>query len=210
MSHLYDKVRADGIDVPLFHNDKGRNGYWAPGSFNTGGEERAVGLYGFDGYPDCRHPDGARPTGATSGTGGAKGGATASPRTPGFMPEFGGGWFDPWGGATFDGKGYAEARRTRDAAYERRFHLTNLANGITVHNVYMTFGGTSWGWLPAPAVYTSYDYGAAIDEARRPRAEARADAPARAISCGPCRTSPSWTGRDARARRPTSGSRSTT
>ena len=32
----------------------------------------------------------------------------------------------------------------------------------------MTFGGTSWGWLPAPIVYTSYDYGAAIDEARRP------------------------------------------
>ena len=31
----------------------------------------------------------------------------------------------------------------------------------------MTFGGTSWGWLPAPVVYTSYDYGAAIDEARQ-------------------------------------------
>lgn len=30
----------------------------------------------------------------------------------------------------------------------------------------MAFGGTSWGWLPAPVVYTSYDYGAAIDEAR--------------------------------------------
>ncbi len=82
------------------------------------------------------------------------------------MPEFGGGWFDPWGGAWFDGKGYAESRRTRDAAYERRFYLTNLANGLTLHNVYMTFGGTSWGWLPAPVVYTSYDYGAAIDEAR--------------------------------------------
>jgi hypothetical protein len=31
----------------------------------------------------------------------------------------------------------------------------------------MTFGGTSWGWLPAPVVYTSYDYGAAFDEGRR-------------------------------------------
>ena len=84
------------------------------------------------------------------------------------MAEFGGGWFDPWGGAGSTARGTQESRRIRDAAYERRFYLTNLANGIKIHNVYMTFGGTSWGWLPAPVVYTSYDYGAAIDEARRP------------------------------------------
>jgi beta-galactosidase GanA len=162
MSHLYKKVRADGIDVPLFHNDKGRNGYWIPGSFDTGGE-KGRWLYGFDGYPS---PSQTPPDWGHYGPGGLKGGATASPGTPGFVPEFGGGWFDPWGGAWFDGKGYAESRRTRDAAYERRFYLTNLANGLTLHNVYMTFGGTSWGWLPAPVVYTSYDYGAAIDEGR--------------------------------------------
>ncbi|MEV6111540.1 beta-galactosidase [Streptomyces sp. NPDC052109] len=162
LSHLYKKVRADGIDVPLFHNDKGRNGYWVPGSFDTGGEQGGW-LYGFDGYPA---PSQTPPDWGTFGPGGAKGGASASPTTPGFVPEFGGGWFDPWGGAFFDGKGYAESRRTRDAAYERRFYLTNLANGLTLHNVYMTFGGTSWGWLPAPVVYTSYDYGAAIDEGR--------------------------------------------
>ncbi|MFE9607469.1 beta-galactosidase [Streptomyces sp. NPDC006012] len=162
MSHLYRKVRADGIDVPLFHNDKGRGGAWVPGSFDTGGE-RGRWLYGFDGYPA---PDRTPPDWGRYGTGGPTGGASASPHTPGFVPEFGGGWFDPWGGVTFDGKGYAESRRTRDEAYERRFYLTNLANGLTLHNVYMAFGGTSWGWLPAPAVYTSYDYGAAIDEAR--------------------------------------------
>ncbi|MET7472884.1 beta-galactosidase [Streptomyces sp. NPDC005648] len=164
MSHLYKKVRADGIDVPLFHNDKGRNGYWTPGSFDTGGEEGGW-LYGFDGYPS---PTQTPPDWGHFGIGGAKGGASASPRTPGCVPEFGGGWFDPWGGVWFDRKGYAESRRQRDAAYERRFYLTNLANGITVHSVYMTFGGTSWGWLPAPVVYTSYDYGAAIDEGRQP------------------------------------------
>ncbi|MEU1195000.1 beta-galactosidase [Streptomyces sp. NPDC005813] len=164
MTHLYAKVRADGIDVPLFHNDKGRNGHWAPGTFDTAGETGRY-LYAFDGYPS---PVGQPPDWGYFGIGGAKGGSTASPETPGFMAEFGGGWFDPWGGAEFDGKGYAESRRTRDAAYERRFYLTNLANGIKIHNVYMTFGGTSWGWLPAPIVYTSYDYGAALDEARRP------------------------------------------
>lgn len=162
MAHLYAKVRADGIDVPLFHNDKGRNGYWVPGSFDTGGEEGRY-LYAFDGYPS---PTSTPPDWGFWGTGGAKGGSTASPATPGFMAEFGGGWFDCWGGAEFAGQGYAGARTSRDAGYERRFYLTNLANGISVHNVYMTFGGTSWGWLPAPVVYTSYDYGAAIDEAR--------------------------------------------
>ncbi|MER5756577.1 beta-galactosidase [Streptomyces sp. NPDC002088] len=167
MAHLYRKVRRDGIDVPLFHNDKGRNGYWTPGSFDTGGEKGGW-LYGFDGYPS---PSQLPPDWGHFGSGGLKGGATASPWTPGFVPEFGGGWFDPWGGVWFKGKGYAESRRTRDAAYERRFYLTNLANGITLHNVYMTFGGTSWGWLPAPVVYTSYDYGAAFDEARNPTAK---------------------------------------
>ena len=164
MAHLYAKVRADGINVPLFHNDKGRNGDWAPGTFDTGGEKGRY-LYGFDGYPSPFKPP---PDWGYFGVGGKKGGSTASPRTPGFVPEFGGGWFDPWGGVEFEGKGYAESARTRDAAYERRFYLTNLANGIKIHNVYMTFGGTSWGWLPAPVVYTSYDYGAALDEARRP------------------------------------------
>ncbi|MET7679763.1 beta-galactosidase [Streptomyces sp. NPDC005423] len=167
MSHLYRKVRADGIDVPLFHNDKGRNGYWTPGSFDTGGE-KGRWLYGFDGYPS---PSQVPSDWGHFGAGGARGGATASPRTPGFVPEFGGGWFDPWGGSWFQGKGYAESRRTRDAAYERRFYLTNLANGLTLHNVYMTFGGTSWGWLPAPVVYTSYDYGATFDEGRNPTAK---------------------------------------
>jgi len=162
MAHLYAKVRADGITVPLFHNDKGRNGDWVPGSFSSNGESGRY-LYAFDGYPS---PSSTPPDWGYFGPGGATGGSTASPNTPGFEAEFGGGWFDPWGGAEFSGQGYAGARASRDPVYERRFYLTNLANGIKLQNVYMTFGGTSWGWLPAPVVYTSYDYGAAIDEAR--------------------------------------------
>ncbi|MFJ4191850.1 beta-galactosidase [Kitasatospora sp. NPDC089509] len=162
LAHLYAKVRADGIDVPLFHNDKGHPGDWTPGSFPTGGEEGRY-LYAFDAYPD---PAKTPPDYGWYGPGGPHGGSTASPGTPGFIGEFGGGWFDCWGGAEFDGRGYPGARASRDAAYERRSALTNLANGITLQNIYMTFGGTSWGWLPAPIVYTSYDYGAAVDEAR--------------------------------------------
>jgi beta-galactosidase GanA len=158
MAHLYAKVRADGITVPLFHNDKGRNADWVPGSFSTGGETGRY-LYAFDGYPS---PSSTPPDWGYYGTVGS----VASPNTPGFEAEFSGGWFDCWGGAEFSGVGYAGARATRDAVFERQFYLTNLANGIKLQNVYMTFGGTSWGWLPAPVVYTSYDYGAAFDEAR--------------------------------------------
>jgi Glycosyl hydrolases family 35/Beta-galactosidase, domain 2/Beta-galactosidase, domain 3 len=161
MAHLYAKARADGITVPLYHNDKGRNGDWVPGSF--AGSDSGY-LYAFDGYPSA---SGSPPDWGYYGSGGAKGGSTASPDTPGFMAEFGGGFFDPWGDATFGGQGYAYERSFDGPAYERRFYLTNIANGIKIHNVYMTFGGTSWGWLPAPVVYTSYDYGAAISEARQ-------------------------------------------
>jgi beta-galactosidase GanA len=161
MAHLYAKARADGITVPIYHNDKGRNGDWIPGSFPTPDSNY---LYAFDGYPSAK---GAPPDWGYFGPGGAKGGSTASPATPGFEAEFGGGFFDPWGGAPWQGQGYAFERSFDGPAYERQFYLTNVANGIKIQNVYMTFGGTSWGWLPASVVYTSYDYGAAIDEARQ-------------------------------------------
>ncbi len=161
MAHLYAKARADGITVPIYHNDKGRNGFWTPGSFPTPDSNY---LYAFDGYPSA---SGAPPDWGYYGPGGAKGGASASPTTPGFEAEFGGGWFDPWGGAPWSGQGYAFERTVDGPAYERQFYLTNVANGIKIQSVYMTFGGTSWGWLPASVVYTSYDYGAAISEARQ-------------------------------------------
>ena len=63
-----------------------------------------VDLYAFDGYPGgtCRTDatpgaPNAAPDWGIHGPGGAKGGATASPNTPGFVAEFGGGWFDYWG-----------------------------------------------------------------------------------------------------------------
>ncbi|MGC9497153.1 beta-galactosidase [Streptomyces sp. WG7] len=89
LTRLHDRLRADGVDVPLLHTD-----------------------------------------------------------TPA-----------PWG----------EVERTRDAAEARRVHLDHLGRGITLHNVHTAFGGTSWGWLPAPSAPTpTYDPTAAIDEGRRP------------------------------------------
>ena len=141
MAHLYAKVRADGITVPIYHNDKGRNGDWVPGSFPAPDSNY---LYAFDGYPSA---SGAPPDWGYYGPGGAKGGASASPATPGFEAEFGGGYFDPWGGAPWHGQGYGyerafdgpglrapvlpDQRGQRDQAAQRvhdvRRHLVGLA-----------------------------------------------------------------------------------
>ncbi|MGW5242228.1 beta-galactosidase [Monashia sp. NPDC004114] len=176
MKHLYDKVRADGISVPIFHNDKGRNGKWVPAGSNVSGT--VVGpndLYAFDGYGggSCHtNNTPGSPTAAPDwgiwGSGGATGGSTASPNTPGFVAERGGGWFDFWGGpGSYDCMSLQEG-----SGYERVTYGTDIANRLSIHSVYMSFGGTSWGWLPAPVVYSSYDYGASISEARQIRPKA--------------------------------------
>ncbi len=173
MTNLYDQARSDGITVPIFHNDKGRNGIWVPPSSGVAGTVTGPNdLYAFDGYPGGTCTTGATvgsPSAAPDwgiwGSGGATGGSSASPNTPGFTAEFGGGWFDYWGSqGTYDCTAQREG-----SGYERVFYDTNIANRLTLENFYMTFGGTNWGWLPAPVVYTSYDYGAAINEARQLR-----------------------------------------
>ncbi|WP_112382345.1 beta-galactosidase [Sphingomonas carotinifaciens] len=177
MDHLFAKARADGITVPIFHNDQGRNGYWTPATSPVDKVVKGpVDLYAFDGYPGGTCTVEGRPTRSVAapdwgyyGPGGAKGGASASPNTPGFLAEFGGGWFDYWG----SNGGYECNAVQRGKRFQRVFYGTNLANGIGIQSFYMGYGGTSWGWLPAPVVFTSYDYGAAISEARelRPKAE---------------------------------------
>ncbi|MEO7495041.1 MAG: beta-galactosidase [Massilia sp.] len=184
MQHLADKAHADGITVPLFHNSAGRLPNWTP---PTSSAPFAVpgptDLYSFDGYPGggCTntHTPGKPnvvPNWGMYGvvpdpipaTGPVKVGALASPNTPGFAAEIGGGWFDFWGSV---GSYECTARRI-GSSYERVFYGSSLINGLSIHSVYMMFGGTSWGWSPASVVYTSYDYGAAIDEARNLREKA--------------------------------------
>ncbi len=155
MQQIENKVRADGIDVPLDHNDASLRGNWAPGT-GTG----AVDLYGFDSYPqgfNCSNPT------HWSGVPQFEAKARAvSPNTPIFIAEFQGGSFDPWGGP-----GYDKCQQLTGPDFVNVFYKTMLSEGVTMLNSYMTYGGTSWGWLPEPSVYSSYDYGAAIDEARQ-------------------------------------------
>lgn len=178
MEHLARKARADGITVPFFHNAAGRLPDWAPkNSSAPWANQGPTDIYAFDGYPGGSCDVFANPAGANkapdwgiyaSGTG--KVGSLTSPNTPGFAAELGGGWFDYWGS---NGTYNCTAER-QGTGYQRVFYGTNLINRITIHNVYMTFGGTSWGWLAGPVVYTSYDYGAPISEDRgmRPKAYA--------------------------------------
>lgn len=179
MQHLADKVHADGITVPLFHNSAGRLPNWTPpNSTAPWAVSGPTDLYAFDGYPgggcngtrDIGKPNSVPNWGlygeaVPDKTGIVKPGALSSPNTPGFAAEIGGGWFDYWGSeGTYD----CTAQRV-GSAYIRTDYGASLINGLTLHSVYMAFGGTSWGWLPATVVYSSYDYGAGIDEARRIR-----------------------------------------
>jgi beta-galactosidase GanA len=152
MIALEQQARADGIAVPLTHNDISPSGRWASGP-------GAVDMYGFDNYPqgfNCSNPTQWRSVPNFSTT------HNLAPNDPMYIAEFQGGSFDPWGGA-----GYDRCRTLTGPDFERVFYTSNIGFGATLQSFYMTYGGTSWGWLAFPGVYTSYDYGAAIDEARQ-------------------------------------------
>ncbi|MGN6269743.1 MAG: beta-galactosidase [Sphingomonas sp.] len=147
MQHLEDKARADGITVPLVgnHNE----------TFVTG--KGAMEVSGSDYYPqgfDCSHPEQWKPAPDMA--------QRRFAGEPLFTAEFQGGAFDPWGGP-----GYAKCAELINDRFANVFYKENIAAGATAQNFYMTFGGTSWGWQAIPQNYTSYDYGAAITEARQ-------------------------------------------
>lgn len=151
MQELAAAARADGIRVPLFHNDKKRLLRWASGP-------GAPDLYATDTYPagfDCTRTTFPALTDyrfLRTGVG----------QRPFIWGEFQGGAFDPWGGP-----GYERCRAMTGPTFERMFYANNIENQFTLQNLYMVYGGTSWGWQADPnVVYTSYDYGAAFNEQR--------------------------------------------
>lgn len=151
MQHLEDKLRADGITVPLTGNHNS--------TFVTG--LGATDIAGFDNYPQGF--DASNPL-VWNGVPDYYEGVHQSlpPDKPLFLSEFQGGSFDPWGGA-----GTANLYTLTGPDFENVFYKSLIAQGVTMLNLYMTYGGTNWGWLPEPGVYTSYDYGAAINEQRQ-------------------------------------------
>ena len=154
------QFRNAGIIVPFISNDAAPYGYFAPGN----GTESAgnVDIYGHDSYPlgfDCANPtkwpQGLLPTNFRTLH------LQQSPTTPYSLVEFQGGSFDPWGGS-----GFASCTELLNEQFERVFYKNDFSFGVTVFNIYMTYGGTNWGNLGHPGGYTSYDYGAVIAEDR--------------------------------------------
>nr|WP_239148960.1 beta-galactosidase [Streptomyces sp. SID12501] len=153
MQTLIDWAKDDGIDVPTFVNDGGANRNWVSG-------KGAPDIYGFDTYPqgfDCEDPDNWKNLPDYSYVNEWK------PESPLIIPEAQGGAFDPWGGT-----GYKDCAKLTGTDFTRVFSKMNIAAGVSGQSFYMTYGGTNWGWLADPnAVYTSYDYGAPINESRQ-------------------------------------------
>ncbi|KAF2472055.1 uncharacterized protein BDR25DRAFT_366810 [Lindgomyces ingoldianus] len=157
MQYVEDQLRNAGIIVPLISNDASPHGYNAPG------KPAPVDIYGHDGYPlgfDCANPttwpDGKLPTNWRQLH------LQQSPNNAFSIVEFQGGSFDPWGGPGWD-----KCSTLVNEEFERVFYKNNYAFGVTIFNIYMTYGGTNWGNLGHPGGYTSYDYAAAIREDRR-------------------------------------------
>ncbi|MGN9841174.1 beta-galactosidase [Nonomuraea sp. H19] len=156
MQDIQDQARADGIDVPITTNDCCDGGSWSS-TWATG--PGAVQIPGIDDYPqsfECATPDVWGPWGE---------GLTERLRDdiPVFAAEYQAGAID------LGNAGYEKCRELTGPAFMKFFYKNNLVTtGATMFSYYMGYGGTNWGWLAQPNdVYTSYDYGAAITEARR-------------------------------------------
>lgn len=83
-----------------------------------------------------------------------------APNQPSYIPEFQGGKVTPLTGYP---DGCAD---TVGVEYRNLYYRHNIDQRITAMMSYMTFGGTSWGWLAVPFLGTSYDYSAPIAEDR--------------------------------------------
>lgn len=84
----------------------------------------------------------------------------SQPTLPGFMPEFQGGSYNPWGGP----EGGCPDDIGTDFA--NLFYRWNIGQRVTAMSLYMLFGGTNWGAIAAPVTASSYDYSAPISEDR--------------------------------------------
>ncbi|EED15311.1 beta-galactosidase, putative [Talaromyces stipitatus ATCC 10500] len=156
------KVLADaGIVVPSTHNEKGmRSVSWSTDYENVGG---AVNIYGLDSYPgglSCTNPNAGFDLIRTY----YQWFQNYSYTQPEFLPEFEGGYFTPWGDVFYD-----DCSSMLLPEYADVFYKNNIGSRITLQSLYMTYGGTNWGHIAAPVVYTSYDYNAPLRETREIR-----------------------------------------
>jgi hypothetical protein len=160
---LLEKCARDaGINVPLTHNNPNMNTKSWSKDYDTVRAGGDVDIYGLDHYPSCWSCN----TAECTGTNGNVPDFTVyeyftnflqvSPTQPSFLAEFQGGSYNPWGGPQ------GGCVNTTGPDWVNVFYRHNVGQKVTAMNVYMLFGGTSWGGLPMPTVGTSYDYSAPI------------------------------------------------
>ncbi|KAF7297228.1 Glycoside hydrolase family 35 protein [Mycena indigotica] len=143
------------IVVPLTYNDAGPGRNFING---TG----AVDLYGLDSYfvgADCSDPNNWPQVPDYY----HRYHQEVNPSQAWFFPEFQAGSFDGWGPGS---PGYALCNQLTGPGLQSLFNKNAWASNGKLISYYMGYGGTSWGALPFPGSYTSYDYGASISENR--------------------------------------------
>ncbi|TFK71435.1 glycoside hydrolase family 35 protein [Pluteus cervinus] len=158
MQAIIDLYRANGIVVPVIHNDQhaGQAGNFSPDRSGT-----HVDIYCGDSYPQGANSWAQVQSVYYSNH------RAAAPSNPLCLAEFGGGFLLNWGSVTRGGTGYEKySNGLTDATFENIFYKENYAQTTTILNVYMLFGGTNWGQTVEPTVYSSYDYGGGINESR--------------------------------------------
>ncbi|KAF9905128.1 hypothetical protein EC991_002014 [Linnemannia zychae] len=172
MRVLAKTARDCGVTVPLFTNDG-----FEEGSFIVKDDPKkkkkdfGVDLYGFDNEPTSwvvgRDPSYLQEWEPSTVVNElekmekkVRSFGHANKRTPIFIPELQGGWFNHYGiKYTYDA-----IYRFYGEDYTRLMLDTVFSQGCTMLNFYMFYGGTNWGTIGDPDVYTSYDYSACIRE----------------------------------------------
>ncbi len=158
---LYEMAREMGIKVPIFHND-------VEGAMHRFVD---VDVVGIDDYPiktfnvDWHN----RPHVFASLDIIEEGHAAHGKDCPVLIGETQGGWFDPWGAM-----GHAANRRRLGPESLDITIKTCLSQGAAVISTFMACGGTTWGYVGSPDVYSSYDFSAPITEGGRPSARSKA------------------------------------
>jgi hypothetical protein len=144
-------ARELGVQAPLFHND----------IQSASGRVTEVDFMTIDDYPLNMYTTewrGKRNTFASTDMI-EEGHAAFQRDEPVFIAEFQGGWFDFWGGSGYD---------AQDKIFTNEFFdihcKTALAQRATLLSWFMFAGGTSWGYLASPDVYTAYYPNSAISE----------------------------------------------
>ncbi|KAJ3511125.1 hypothetical protein NLJ89_g4278 [Agrocybe chaxingu] len=158
MQAIIDLYRANGIVVPIFHNDvhAGRDGNYSPDRPGT-----KVDIHCADSYPQGRNSWAQVQAIYYSNH------VAVAPSNPLCLAEFSGGYLINWGQVARGGTGYERySNGLTDATFQNVFYKENYAQTATILNIYMLFGGTNWGQTGASSVYSSYDYGGGINENR--------------------------------------------